>query len=213
MVEHDRELWEAMSEAIERAGYAGRVGIQIDVAAGTYYDPERDVFSGLFSREDKSKQELIEIYQEMVATYPVVILEDPLGEEDYKGHAVLVRELGIEIVGDDLFTTNPTRLQMGIDVGGANCMLLKVNQVGTISEAFDAVEMAYRAGYGVMPCSSRGEGVAMADYVVGLGTAQTRGGASGATANRYLEIEAELGDSARFLGKQALQVDWDKIGR
>jgi enolase len=89
-------------------------------------------------------------------------------------------------------------------------MLLKVNQVGTITEAFDAVEMAYRAGYGVMPCRSRGEGDAMSDYVVGLGTAHTREGAIGPMANRFLEIEAELGSRARFLGKDALKVRWSE---
>ena len=211
VVSHDRELWDAMAEAIEASGYAGRVGIQIDVAAGTYYDEERQVFTGLFSEGSKTKEELIDLYKEMVASYRLVVLEDPLGEEDYAGHAVLTRELGIEIVGDDLFTTNPRRLQQGIDVGGGNTMLLKVNQVGTISEAFDAVQIAYRAGYGVMPCSSRGEGVAMADYVVGLSCGQTRGGSAGATANRYLEIEAELGGRAQFLGKDGLIVDWARL--
>jgi enolase len=207
-VSHDRELWSTMAEAIEEAGYKGKVGIQIDVAAGTYYDEKKDVFTGLFSEGDKTKKELIDLYREMVKTYPIVILEDPLHEEDYEGHAVLTRQLGIEIVGDDLFTTNPQRLRQGIEVGAANAMLLKVNQVGTITEAFDAVQMAYRAGYGVMPCSSRGEGVTLADYVVGLGTAHTREGAAGAMANRYLEIEAELGDNAKFLGKDALKVKW-----
>ncbi len=208
MVKHDRELWASMAEAIADAGYEGRVGMQIDVAAGTYYDEKRKIFSGLFSTKEMTKSELIDTYKEMVKTYPVVILEDPLAEEDYEGHALLVRELGIEIVGDDLFTTNPERLRQGVAVGGANCMLLKVNQVGTITEAFDAVEIAYRAGYGVMPCHSRGEGDAMADYVVGLGTAHTREGAIGTMANRFLEIEAELGERAKFLGKDALKVRW-----
>jgi enolase len=91
-------------------------------------------------------------------------------------------------------------------------MLLKVNQVGTITEAFDAVAMAYRAGYGVMPCMSRGEGVALADYVVGLGTGHTREGVGGVLGNRFLEIEAELGKAARFLGKSGLKVCWEKRG-
>ena len=137
-----------------------------------------------------------------------MILEDPLDEDDYEGHAMLTRELGIEIVGDDLFTTNPERLQQGIDVGAANTMLLKVNQVGTITEAFDAVQMCYRAGYGVMPCMSRGEGLAIADYVVGLGTGHMREGAGFPLANRLLEIEDELGSTAKFLGKDGLKVKW-----
>jgi enolase len=203
MVDHDRELWATMTEAIEKAGYRNKIGIQIDVAAGTYYDTKKDIFTGLFSGEEKTKEDLIELYRDIVKSYPVIILEDPLAENDYEGHAILTRELGIEIVGDDLFTTNPKRLQQGIDVGGANVMLLKPNQVGTLTEAFDAVQLAYRNGYGVMPCASRGEGEAIADYVVGLGTGHMR---EGATSNRLLEIEAELGSNAKFLGRKALKI-------
>ncbi len=203
--QHDRELWEGMTTAIEAAGYRGKVGIQIDVAAGTYYDERKERFVGLFSRQEKTREELIELYKEAVKTYPILILEDPLDEDDFEGHAILAKELGIEIVGDDLFTTNPTRLQRGIEVGAANAMLLKVNQVGTITEAFDAVQLAYRHGYGVMPCASRGEGEAIADYVVGLSTGHMRGGGGGPSSNRLLEIEAELGGAAKFLGKAALK--------
>ena len=210
MVSHDRELWNLMAEAITSAGYAGRVGMQVDVAAGTYYDEKRGVFKGLFCTKELTREQLIETYREMVRDFPFVIIEDPLGEEDYEGHALLTRELGVEIVGDDLFTTNPSRLAQGIAVGGANCMLLKVNQVGTITQAFDAVVMAYRAGYAVMPCMSRGEGEALADYVVGLGTGQTREGVGGSLGNRFLEIESELGSSAKFLGRQALKVRWSE---
>ena len=213
IVKHDRELMQAMAEAIENMGYKGKAGIHIDVAAGTYYDDKKCVFTGLFSRDDKTKEELVALYKDMVKSYPIVILEDPLDEDDFEGHAMLVKELGIEIVGDDLFTTNPKRLQRGIDLGAANAMLLKVNQVGTISEAFDAVQMCYRAGYGVMPCMSRGEGLALADYVVGLGTGHMREGAGFPLANRLLEIENELGSRAKFLGKDGLKVNWaNKLG-
>jgi enolase len=207
-VKHDRELWATMADAIADTGHLGRVGIQIDVAGGTYLDEERGIFHGLFSSQELTKVELIQAYRDMVKQFPIVVLEDPLGEEDYEGHAVLTRELGVQIVGDDLFTTNPARLRQGIAVGGGNCMLLKVNQVGTITEAFEAVDTAYRAGYGVMPCMSRGEGESLADYVVGLGAAQTREGVGGRYGNRLLEIESELGSSARFLGKGALKVRW-----
>jgi len=202
-IKHDRELWDIMTEAIENAGYKGRIGLQIDIAAGTYFDRKRGKFRGLFSSSEKSREELMELYKEMVKTYPFMILEDPLEENDFEGHAILTREMGIEIVGDDLFTTNPRRLQQGINVGAANTMLLKPNQIGTITEAFDAVQLAYRHGYGVMPCASRGEGEAFDDYVVGLGTGHQRGGA---LSNRLLEIEAELGSNAKFLGKAALKV-------
>ena len=201
-VKHDRELWDIMVEAISQTGYEGQIGIQVDVAAGTYYDKEKDCFVGLFSPEDKSRDDLINLYREMVANYPFVIIEDPLDEDDYEGHAIVTRELGIEIVGDDLFTTNVERLQKGLEVGAANTVLLKVNQIGTISEAFDTVQMAYRNGYGVMPCDSRGEGPLIADYTVGLGAGHLREGAVGPVANRFLQIEAELGHRAKFLGKK-----------
>jgi len=200
---HDRDLWEIFTDAIEAAGYRGRVGLQMDVAAAMYYEQKKGTYVGLFSREEKTREDMIELYKEMVATYPFLILEDPLHDSDFEGHALLTRELGIEIVGDDLFATNPQRLLEGVQVGAANTMLLKVNQVGTITEAFDAVQLAYQHGYGVMPCSSRGEGDAIGDYAVGLGTGHMRGGA---TSNRLLKIEAELGGAARFLGKAALHV-------
>ena len=204
-IEHDRELWDLMAEAIARDGYEGKVGIQVDVAAGTYYDPETDRFVGLFSGEDKTREDLLVLYGDMIKSYPFVIIEDPLDEDDYEGHAILTRELGVEIVGDDLFTTNVERVQRGIDVGAANAILLKVNQIGTISEAFEMVRLAYRNGYGVMPCGSRGEGIEIADYAVGLVTGHLREGAIGDIGNRFLEIEAELGSRARFIGRAGLK--------
>ncbi|HEX2988670.1 MAG TPA: enolase C-terminal domain-like protein, partial [Chloroflexota bacterium] len=204
-VQHDRELWDDMTSVIGRLGYEGKVGIQVDVAAATYYEKDKDKFVGLFSREEKSKDDLVELYQSMVKNWPFVIVEDPLDEVDYEGHALLTRLLGIQVVGDDLFTTNPERVQRGIELGAANTVLLKVNQIGTISEAFDMVQLAYRNGYGVMPCSSRGEGADIADYTVGLGTGHLREGAVGPTGNRFLKIEAELGSRAKFLGRKGLK--------
>jgi enolase len=206
IVKHDREIWDVMTETIGKSGYTGKVGLQIDVAAATYYDPETQKYEGIFSAEPKSRDEMISLYHQMVDNYPFVILEDPLDEDDYEGHAILTEELGIEIVGDDLFTTNPERVQKGIDLGAANCVLLKVNQIGTITEAFDMIQIAYRNGYGVMPCSSRGEGSDIADYTVGLNCGHIRESGVGPTANRLLEIEEELGDAAKFLGKAALKM-------
>ncbi len=206
IVDNDRELWALMTEAINTSGYEGKVGIQVDVAAGTYYDKEKDAFVGIFSREDKTKDDMIKLYKEMVSKYPFVILEDPLDEEDYEGHAILTRELGIQVVGDDLFTTNVERLKKGIEVGACNTVLLKVNQIGSISEAFDTVQLAYSNGYGMMPCSSRGEGADISDYAVGLGTGTIRESGVGPSANRFLQIEAELGDRAKFLGKAGFKI-------
>ena len=205
LVKHDREIWDLMVETIARLGYEGKVGIQVDVAAGTYYEKDIDRFVGLFSAENKTKDDLIRLYQDMAANYPFVILEDPLDENDYEGHAAVTRALDIQVVGDDLFTTNPERVQQGIEAGAANTVLLKVYQIGTISEAFDMVQLAYRNGYGVMPCSSRGEGADIADYCVGLNCGSVRESATGACGNRFLQIEAELGNRAMFLGRKGLK--------
>jgi len=200
VVTPDREIWDLATETINRLGYEGKIGIQIDVAAGTYWEPDKQRFVGLFSAEDKTFDDLVELYRWMVKQYPLVILEDPLDEDDYAGHAILTKELGIQIVGDDLFTTNPARVQQGINAGAGNPVLLKVNQIGTISEAFEMVQLAYRHGYGVMPCSSRGEGADIADYTVGLSCGTVRGCATGPSGNRFMKIEAELGKRAVFAG-------------
>ena len=205
-VKQDRELWDLKVEAVKRSGYEGKIGFQVDVAAGTFYDAEADRYIGLFSAEDKTRDDLYRLYEEAVANYPFVIIEDPLDEDDYEGHAVLTKELGVEIVGDDLFTTNPERVEYGISVGAGNAVLLKVNQVGTISEAFEMTRLAHRHGYGVMPCGSRGEGPDIADYAVGLITGHQREGGTGPTANRLLQIEAELGSRAEFAGKAGLRL-------
>jgi enolase len=205
IVRHDREIWDAMTETIAKCGYENKVGIQIDIAADTYYDAEKEKFAGLFSAEDKTRDDLFEFYRWMVGEYPFVILEDPLSEDDFEGFAALTQELDVQIVGDDLFVTTPARVRHGIDLGAANTVLLKVNQVGTISEAFEMARLAHGHGYGVMPCSSRGEGEDIVDYCVGLNVGTVRESAVGRAGNRMLQIEAELGARAHFAGKKGLK--------
>jgi len=204
-LDNDWQLWGYMLEAIEKTGQIGRTGIQVDVAASTFYDKNKKVFVGLFSKEDKTRDDLIEIYKKMVRKYPFVIIEDPLDEEDYEGHALLTKELGIQVVGDDIFTTNIERLQHGIEIGACNTLLLKVNQIGTISEAFQAVKLAHSKGYGVMPCSSRGEGPEIADYAVGLGVGTIRECGLDSNTNRFLKIGEELGKRGKFAGHAGLK--------
>ncbi len=117
----------------------------------------------------------------------------------------VTKKSGIQIVGDDLFTTNPKRVAYGISKGAANTVLLKVNQIGTISEALEMIQYAYKFGYGVMPCDSRGEGAAIADYAVGINASTIRECALGNSGNRFLEIEEELGSKARFIGARGLK--------
>jgi enolase len=205
LVKHERELWDIKMEVVSKLGYEGRVGFQVDMGATTYYDAAKGCYTGLLSAGEKTEEEMGALYDEMVHKYAFVIIEDPLHEDDYEGHAKLTKRLGIQIVGDDLFTTTTQRVEKGATIGAANCVLLKVNQIGTISEAFDMVQFAYRNGYGVMPCSSRGEGSDIADYTVGLSCGHLREGAIGETGNRLSEIEAELGPRAKFLGRKGFK--------
>ncbi len=142
---------------------------------------------------------------QIIRDYPFVIIEDPFNEDDYDTTAALTKDSGIQIVGDDLFTTNPERVAYGISKGAANTVLLKVNQVGTISEALEMIQYAYKFGYAVMPSDSRGEGESIADYAVGINAGSIRESAIGARGNRFLEIEEELGMNAKFIGARGLK--------
>lgn len=205
VVKHDREIWDAMVETINRLGYEGKIGIQVDVATETYWEEDQQRYVGIFSAEPKTKQDILELYVWMVKNYPFVIIEDPFDEDDYETTAALTKAVDIQIVGDDLFTTNPERVAQGISVGAANTVLLKVNQIGSITEAFEMIQLAYRNGYAVMPCSSRGEGADIADYCVGINAGTVRETGIGPGANRFLKIEAELGSRAKFAGRKGLQ--------
>jgi enolase len=196
VLKDDRELLEAMTEAILRCGYENKVSIYFDVAADCYYEKDVDRYVGLFAAGEKSRDELIALYQRMVAAFPIRSMEDPLREDDYEGHALVTRELGIEIVGDDLFTTNLERLKKGVAMGAANSMVLKITQVGTVSEALDAALYCKYHGYNVHPCGSRGDTDSIADFSVALNAGQVRA----VDANRMLSIEQELGSAAVWPG-------------
>lgn len=201
----DEEIWEAMTETIIEAGYEGKAGFQMDVATDTYYNREDGKYYGLFDSRPKTKEELYDFYMHIIKEYPFVILEDPFNEDDYDTTAAFTKESGIQIVGDDLFTTDPKRVAYGIARGAANAVLLKVNQIGTISEALEMIQYAYKFGYGVMPSDSRGEGAAIGDYAVGINAGTLRESGTGERGNRLLEIEAELGEKARFIGARGLK--------
>jgi enolase len=150
---------------------------------------------------------MIELYQELIAEFDIVTIEDPLDEEDFEGFAELTRVSGIQIVGDDLFVTNPERLALGLEAGAANSLLWKVNQIGTLSEALDAAEMAHRAGYTVVVSERSGEteDPIIADLVVALNGGQIKTGAPvrgerTAKYNRLIDIEEQLGETATYPG-------------
>lgn len=205
VVENDMLLWDAITETICKYGYEGKIGIQVDCAADCYYDAETGVYQGLFNSEPRTRDQQIEMILHMVREYPFVIIEDPLNEEDYEGHAILTRETGIQIVGDDLFTTNSQRVKKGISMGACNAVLLKVNQIGSITESLEMIQTAYENGYAIMPCSSRGESLDICDYSVGINAGTIRESSLGTPGTRFLEIEAELGARARYAGKRGIK--------
>ncbi len=197
-IDDDRIILDAMTEAIVQAGHQDKIGIYFDAAAGCYYEPDVDKYVGIYSEGEKDRNQMIALYKEMVANYPLISLEDPLYEEDYEGHAVLTAELGIEIVGDDLFTTNIKRLAEGAAVGAANSMVLKITQVGTMTEALEAIEFCRRHNYNIHPCGSRGDRSSIADVALGLGAGQVRA----FDWRRMRELEEELGSEAIWPGKE-----------
>ena len=201
----DEEIWESMTETIIQAGYEGKAGFQMDIATDTYHNKEDGKYYGLFNRQPKTKDQLFDFYMDMIRKFPFVILEDPFNEDDYETTAAFTKESGIQIVGDDLFTTNPKRVAHGISLGAANTVLLKVNQVGTITEALEMIQYAYKFGYAVMPSDSRGEGDSIGDYAVGINAGSIRESGIGPRGNRLLEIEQELGAQARFIGARGLK--------
>jgi enolase len=197
----DEELLEIMSESIVRCGYAGQVSIYFDCASDCYYEKDIDRYVGLFGPGEKTRDEVIELLLHWVTTYPIRSLEDPLREDDFEGNALATKELGIEVVGDDLFTTNIARLRQGIAAGAGNSMVLKITQVGSVSEALAACRLALASGYNVHPCGSRGDQESICDFSVGLNAGQVRGGQH----NRLLTIEEELGRTAVWPGKAAFK--------
>jgi enolase len=194
-----------LHEAVANAGHVGRFRYGLDCAATHYYDAESGTYDVAGSKRDRDG--MIELYQELIREFDVVTIEDPLDESDFEGFAELTEASGIQIVGDDLFVTNPERLRIGLEAGAANSLLWKVNQIGTLSEALDAADMAHRAGYTVVVSERSGEteDPIIADLAVALGAGQIKTGAPvrgerTAKYNRLIRIEEELGATASYPG-------------
>ncbi len=199
-------------EAIEKAGYTPGKDIMLamDVAASEFYDAERDIY--VLSKsggKEMTADQLIDMYAELVDKYPIVSIEDGLAEGDWDGWKRLTDRLGekIQIVGDDLFVTNPAILKEGIDRGITNSILIKVNQIGTLTETFDAMEMAKRAGFTCVISHRSGEteDTTIADIAVAFNAGQIKTGSMSRTDrvakyNQLLRIEDELGASAKYSG-------------
>ncbi len=209
-LEHNRAALELIIEAIGKTGLTpGRdVALAIDSAASNFLSGETYAFEG----GSKSAAEMTAIYADWLTSYPIISLEDPLAEEDWAGWRELTAELGgrVQIVGDDIFVTNPDRIRRGISEKVANALLVKVNQIGTLTETFEAVDLAHRAGYTTMMSHRSGEteDTTIADLVVAMGCGQIKSGAPCrservAKYNQLLRIEELLGDGAAYAGRAA----------
>ena len=208
----NRHALDLIASAVGKAGLTlGRdIALALDVAATEFYDPSNDSYR--FEGHERSAEEMTDYYAELVASYPIVSLEDPLSEEDWEGWAALTASLGgaVQIVGDDIFVTNAERLRRGISERAANALLVKVNQIGTLTETLDAVDLAHRNGFRCMMSHRSGEteDTTIADLAVATNCGQLKTGAPArservAKYNQLLRIEAELQGAARYAGRGA----------
>ncbi|MEV0434120.1 phosphopyruvate hydratase [Nocardia sp. NPDC050413] len=206
-----KEALDLISLAIQKAGYklGTDVALALDVAATEFYTPGEGY---KFEGKVRSAEEMGRFYEELLTQYPLVSIEDPLSEDDWDGWVALTDAIGdkVQLVGDDLFVTNPERLEEGIAKGAANALLVKVNQIGTLTETLDAVDLAHRNGYKTMMSHRSGEteDTTIADLAVAVGSGQIKTGAPArservAKYNQLLRIEDALGDSARYAGDVA----------
>ncbi len=207
-LEKIRDALDLLIEAIRRAGYTpgDEIALAIDAASSQFYREDKKVY--VVEGEELDRGSMIELYEELVRDYPLVSIEDPLYEEDFEGFAELTKRIGdkVLIVGDDLFTTNPKRLSKGIEIGACNAILVKVNQIGTLSETMDVVRLAHLNNYKTIISHRSGEteDTTIADLAVGLNAGLIKTGAPGrgertAKYNRLLMIEEEL-ENPQYLG-------------
>ncbi|MCF0143933.1 MAG: phosphopyruvate hydratase [Firmicutes bacterium] len=210
----NEEAIQVIIEAIEAAGYkpGDDVKIALDCAASEFYDAENNVYDWQGEGRKMTAAELVEFYEDICSKYPIISIEDGCAEDDWEAWALLTEKLGgkVQLVGDDLFVTNTERLAKGIKDGVANSILIKVNQIGTLTETFDAIEMAKKAGYTAVVSHRSGEteDTTIADIVVGLNAGQIKTGSLSRTDriakyNQLLRIEELLGDVAQYAGMDA----------
>jgi len=211
------EALEVVLEAITLAGYTpgDQIGIALDPAASEFYDKDKKKY--IFKKSDKSErtsQQMAEFWANWVRQYPIVSIEDGMAEDDWDGWKLITDMLGkkIQLVGDDLFVTNSARLKLGIERGVANSILVKVNQIGTLTETLEAMKMAADAGYTAMVSHRSGEteDAFIADLAVATGAGQIKTGSASRTDriakyNQLLRIEEDLGSAARYAGRKAFR--------
>ena len=210
----DEDALKVIVKAIEEAGYKPGEDfmIAIDAATSEWYNEETGCYDLPKAKKTMTKQQMVNMWKKFADNYPIISLEDGMGENDWEGWSMLTKALGdrVQLVGDDLFVTNVERLSTGIEKGVANAILIKVNQIGTLTETLDAIQMANRAGYTAVVSHRSGEteDTTIADISVALNAGQIKTGAPSRTDrvakyNQLLRIEEELGDSAQYLGLKA----------
>ena len=210
----DEDALAVIVAAIEKAGYIPREDfmIAIDAASSEWYDAKLDAYKLPKAGKVLSRQQLVQLWQRFVKKYPIISLEDGMGETDWEGWAMLTKAIGdnVQLVGDDLFVTNTERLSQGIKQRIGNSILIKVNQIGTLTETLDAISMAHRAGYTAIVSHRSGEteDTTIADISVAVNAGQIKTGAPSrsdrvAKYNQLLRIEEELGSNAQFPGRSA----------
>ncbi len=204
-VKDDFQLWEMMAEVIDRSGYHGRIGLQADMAANCFYNRSTKRYEGLFSREEKNREEMIEIVLKMAREYPFVSVEDPLMEDDFEGFAKITEKSGIQIIGDDLVAGRMDRLKLAAEKKACNCIRLAVGQVGTFSQAIRLAFFARENNMGISVCGERGDGIRACDYAVGLSGGTAREYGMCYSGNRLSEIEREIGPRVKFYGREGLK--------
>ena len=219
-LQSNEEALEVIMEAIVNAGYtAGRDGdfmIALDPASSELYDEKTGKYTLKWSTgEEKSSAEMVELWESWVNKYPIISIEDGMAEDDWEGWKLLTEKIGdrVQLVGDDLFVTNTERLKMGLERKVANSILIKVNQIGTLTETFEAIDLAKRNGYTAIVSHRSGEteDSFIADLVVGLETGQIKTGSMSrsdrlAKYNQLMRIEDYLGDTAKYAGRDAFKV-------
>ena len=214
MLKKDEDALALIVAAIERAGYkpGDDFMIAIDAASSEWYEEEQGVYRLPKAGKVLSKKQMVQMWKRLSEKYPIISLEDGMAETDWEGWTMLTKALGskMQLVGDDLFVTNTQRLKQGIELGIGNSILIKVNQIGTLTETLDAIAMANRAGYTAIISHRSGEteDTTIADLAVALNAGQIKSGAPSrsdrvAKYNQLLRIEEELGDRAQYPGKAA----------
>jgi len=210
----NEEALMVISQAVKQAGYElGKdIFFALDVAATEIYDEDKKLYNLTSENKLLTGQQLVDYYSSLIDKYPIISIEDGLAEEDWQGWQMMTKMLGsrLQIVGDDLFVTNTKRLKKGIDTNTANSILIKLNQIGTLTETLDAMQMAFRAGYTAVVSHRSGEteDTTIADLVVAANAGQIKTGAPCRTDrvakyNQLIRIEDTLGDAARYAGKSA----------